>query len=275
MAVVVVAGGINVVVVVDGTNDEVVVVDGGGIAVEVDVDVDVVDVVDAMLFTVVVVVVVTDVADVDSGAEVDVAPICVVVVLGGVVIVEVEDRVGVSPAPIEAFASSAGGMNATVTSCSSTFSETTWTPAVTANTPSRMAMPHWATLLTSSSTIAHPQTAHAEYSAPRHPVFKQDLYSPVEPRNRIPLCRNQSAHIRHYGRPWVSADHPSRAQSPGTGMVFVCLESLVSCDCGERRRAQLSKLRHIYDGKARSGLTQQPKNCDDHPKTGDLFRLDV
>jgi hypothetical protein len=110
--VVVDAGGVDVVVVVDGTDDVVGVVDGGGMGVVVDV----VDVVDAMIATVVVDVVATDVVDDASGAEVDVdvVPICVVVVLGGVVTIEVGGRVVVNPAPRGAVSSCVGGMNAPV-----------------------------------------------------------------------------------------------------------------------------------------------------------------
>jgi hypothetical protein len=112
VVVVVDAGGIDVVVVVDGTDDVVVVEDGGGMVVVVDV----VDVVDAMIATVVVDVVATDVVDDASGAEVDVdvVPICVVVVLGGVVTIEVGGRVVVNPAPRGAVSSCVGGMNAPV-----------------------------------------------------------------------------------------------------------------------------------------------------------------
>jgi hypothetical protein len=107
--VVVDAGGSDVVVMVDGTDDVVEV--GGGIVV-----VDVVDVVDAMIATGVVGVVATDVVDDASGAEVEVevVPICVVAVLGGVVTIEVGGRVVVNPAPKEALSSGVGGMNALV-----------------------------------------------------------------------------------------------------------------------------------------------------------------
>jgi hypothetical protein len=106
-------GGIDVVVVVvDGTDDVVVVVDGGGVVVVADV----VDVVDAMIATVVVDVVFTDVVDDASGVEVEVevVPIPVVVVLGGVVPIEVGGRVVVTPAPKDSVSSCVGGMNAPV-----------------------------------------------------------------------------------------------------------------------------------------------------------------
>jgi hypothetical protein len=106
------AGGSDVVVVVEGTDDVVGVVDGGGMGAVVDV----VDVVDAMIATVAVDVVVMDVVDDASGVKVDVevVPICVVVVLGAVVTIDGGGRVVVNPAPKDALSSCVGGMNAPV-----------------------------------------------------------------------------------------------------------------------------------------------------------------
>jgi hypothetical protein len=139
---------------------------------------------------------------------------------------EVGGRVVVNPAPIDALASSAGGMNALITACSLALSEAIWTPAVTAKTPSSATIPHWAILLICSNTISHPQTAHVDYSVPRPRYSGRTCIHPSSRQTAYPSIRRAIFAVRLAGGVTIRSQyHPCFRRTRGGLVLSTQLQS--------------------------------------------------